>query len=87
MLHHVAGREKKQVEFQISFFGKLILKIYQIYLWNFKYHFFRKPQFEDLPNLPVRMPFFDVGGVHTTTREVAWISLNSKLPTWDGTEI
>ena len=50
MLHHVAGR-KKQVEFQISFFGK--------------------PQFEDLPNLPVRMPFFDVGGVHTTTREVA----------------
>jgi len=38
MLHYVAGR-KKQVEFQISFFGKLILKIYQTYLWNFRYHF------------------------------------------------
>ena len=50
MLHYVAGR-KKQVEFQISFFGKLILKIYQTYLWNFRYHFFRKPQFEDLTQL------------------------------------
>jgi len=27
MLHHVAGREKKQVEFQLSFFRKLSLKI------------------------------------------------------------